>query len=53
MADEEETPIIQPIDATRWKAMTPAERLAHANQLHKQILKAMQEQEESSPKTEE
>ena len=53
MADEEETPIIQPMDATRWKAMTPAERLAHANQLHKQILKAMQEQEESSPKTEE
>jgi hypothetical protein len=53
MSAEDETPIVGPLDATKWAALTPAERLEHANKLHKQILQAMKEQEESSDETEE
>jgi hypothetical protein len=50
---EDETPIVGPLDATQWAALSPEERLAHANKLHKQILQTMKEQEESSNETEE
>jgi hypothetical protein len=53
VSDEDETPLVGPLDATQWAALSPAERLAHANKLHKQILQAMKVQEESSNETEE
>jgi len=51
--DEEKKPVVFELNTEKWKAMTPAERLAHVNQLHKQMVEAMQEDEDSSQQTEE
>lgn len=53
MGDEEKKPVPFDLNAEKWRAMTPQERLEHANQLHKQMLAAMQEEEDSSQQTEE
>ena len=52
MGDEEKKPVVFELNAEKWKAMTPAERLQHVNQLHKQMVEAMQEEEDSSQQTE-
>jgi hypothetical protein len=43
VGDEEKKPVVFELNAEKWKAMTPAERLAHVNQLHKQMVEAMKE----------
>lgn len=48
MGDEEKKPVVFELNAEKWKAMTPAQRLQHVNQLHKQMVEAMQEEEDSS-----
>jgi hypothetical protein len=53
VSDDEKKPVVFELNAEKWKAMTPQERLQHANQLHKQMLAAMQEEEDSSQQTEE
>ena len=53
MGDEEKKPVVYEINAEKWKAMTPTQRLEHVNRLHKQMVEAMQEEEDSSQQTEE
>jgi hypothetical protein len=53
MSEDEKKPVVYEVNAEKWKAMTPHERLQHANQLHKQMLAAMQEEEDSTQQTEE
>jgi hypothetical protein len=48
VGDEEKKPVVFELNAEKWKAMTPAQRLQHVNQLHKQMVEAMQEEEDSS-----
>ncbi len=48
MGDEEKKPVVYEINAEKWKAMTPAQRLEHVNRLHKQIVESMLEEEDSS-----
>ena len=48
MSDEEKKPVVYELNAERWKVMTPAQRLEHVNKLHKQIVEAMLQEEESS-----
>lgn len=53
MAENEKKPVVYELNAEKWKAMTPAQRLEHVNRLHKQIVEAMQEEEDSSNEKEE
>jgi hypothetical protein len=48
VSDEEKKPVVFELNAEKWKAMTPAERLQHANQLHKQMVEAMEEEDSSN-----
>ena len=52
MSDEEKKPVVFELNAEKWKAMTPAERLQHVNQLHKQMVEAMKEEDSSDEKKE-
>lgn len=53
MSENEKKPVVYELNAEKWKAMTPAQRLEHVNRLHKQIVEAMQEEEDSSNEKEE
>jgi hypothetical protein len=44
MGDEEKKSVAYELNAEKWKAMTPAERLQHVNALHEQVLEAMKEE---------
>jgi hypothetical protein len=48
MSADENKPVEFELNAEQWKAMTPQERLQHANQLHKQLLAEMNEDSDSS-----
>ncbi len=48
MGEEEKKPVVFELNAEKWKAMTPAERLRHVNQLHKQMVEAMEEEDSSN-----
>ena len=52
MGDEEKKPVVFELNAEKWKAMTPAERLAHVNKLHKQMVEAMKEEDSSDEEKE-
>jgi len=52
VGDEEKKPVVFELNAEKWKAMTPAERLAHVNQLHKQMVDAMKEEDSSDEEKE-
>ena len=53
MSDEEKKRYVFPLDGEDWKRMTPAQRLEHANQLHQQMIQAMQEETDVNTDTEE
>jgi hypothetical protein len=48
VGEEEKKPVVFELNAEKWKAMTPAERLRHVNQLHKQMVEAMEEEDSSN-----
>ena len=52
MGDEEKKPVVFELNAEKWKAMTPVERLAHVNQLHKQMVEEMKEEDSSDEEKE-
>ena len=52
MGDEEKKMVVFELNAEKWKAMTPAERLRHVNQLHKQMVEAMEEEDSSKEQEE-
>ena len=52
MGDEEKKMVVFELNAEKWKAMTPTERLRHVNLMHKQMLEAMTEEDSSNEEEE-
>lgn len=53
MSHSENKPLIFPLDGEKWKSLSPAERLEHAKQLHKQMVEALLAEQESAEQIEE
>jgi hypothetical protein len=53
MSDNEKKPLIFPLVREKWKSLSPAERLEHAKQLHKQMVEALLAEQDSTEQIEE